>query len=166
MGAPYNNLLRRVEDALKAYIMANDAPDSAVGVYRSMDEAAITGAVVPPCYIISAIRRRSLLADTVPDQIGLPPSIVSAQIVCRTIARDEEAGGVITATARERHDLLVGRLLDLLTTGTVAAELSTQGVENLAVDQCDAPDEAFAVDGDRIETTITFDLVARSVTGA
>lgn len=165
MAAPYNNLLHRVEDALMAYIVANDAPDSDVAVYRSLDQAAITGQVAAPCYIIEAQKWTPLLGDTVPDQSGLAPFTVSVSIKARTMAEDKETGGITLETARERHGRLVGRLVDLFATGTVAADLIAQGIENLGIDQVDTPSGAFTIDGNHVETELTFDLIAYSKAG-
>jgi hypothetical protein len=165
MGAPYNNLLRRVEDAIKLYIEANDAPDSDVSIYRTLDNAAITGQTNAPCYIINATSAKGQLSDVIELQSGLPPSVVSVTITARTIAEDLTDGDTVLETARERHDRLVGRLLDLMTCATLAADLTAQGVSNLAIDQCDVPEELISVSGDHVETEIKLDLVARSTEG-
>lgn len=167
MGAPYNNLLRRCEDAVKAYIEANDAPDAGVSIYRTLDQASISGSVKAPCYIISARKARYLLADIIPEQPGLPPCVLDLSITARTLGEDllDADGKTVKETARDCHDRLVGRLLDLLTTGTLTAGLNAQGISGIHFSQCDLPEESISTDGDHVETEITLAITAESVEG-
>lgn len=165
MSAPYNNIMRRLEDALRDYILANDPPDATTSIYSSMDSAAVNDTVHMPCYVIYGRSSRPVLPEQ-PESDYVNTRIVTLVIECRSQADDElDDGNIVVKTAREIHDTIVGRLLDLVTTGQLAAALTVHGAGyGVAVDQCDQFAEEFRVDGQqRFVTEITIDMMARSV---
>jgi hypothetical protein len=161
MGSPYNNLLRRVEDAFQSYIEAENRPGATVHIYRTLDAPFLAEKVQVPCVIVTAYKARPLF-DGVSLAQGFPPRTVFVRLIVRTAAEGLYDGGTQLQTAREHHDTIVGQLADLLSVADLAAQLDAQDVVNLAIDDSTDHEESISVSGNHIETELVLEVTARS----
>lgn len=115
MAAPYSFVCFDVEDAIKAYIEAVDAP-TGVTLYTTADACAAGEEIAEPYIAINCED-----SGPVPEMAGIDymagvsNQSVTVNLYIRTHGSDEDSAEIIAATsARDFHKLVVGKMLDLL----------------------------------------------------
>ena len=156
----WNNQCRKVEATIAAYLLSAEIPG--VSVFRTMD--AINSTPLPDDRIEVVCRRSRPMADTLDATSGLTNRYVTCEIAAHSRAdgaRDD--GGTLVGDARDRHDAIVGAIMDALYVDGLPATLSAQGIEGVSIDQVDWPIEELAADASGYMTTITFDALSHSI---
>jgi hypothetical protein len=156
------NLTRKVEDALYSYISAEAVTPPDTGVYRAI-EAAYAGATMQGRRIEITCPSSSPMDDAIDASAGVSNRRVRCEIAVRTPPANVENGPNGFRASRDSHDEIVGGIMDALHVAGLPAALSSQGVEGLAVDQVDLPEENTSIEDAHIVTRISFDLLAYSV---
>lgn len=158
-----NNIRRKVETAVAAYLVANDNPGAGVNVYRWLD--AVDGdRYASPSIHVACLSSRPVSAD-LDATSGCTNRVATVTVKVRTWAADERDGGVVVATGRDAHDTLAGRVMDSLHVSTLVAELNANAPAGIQFTQVDLPTDEDSVEERAIITTITFDVLAHGTAG-
>jgi len=155
----YNNLCRKLEDALLGYLA--NTPVGAANIYRTMSQADPGSEVLRPCIKILCAASRPY-SDALDGTSGCMARYVSCGLEIETVADGELLDSAVIASARDAHDAIVGAAFDALTASGVCTDLEAVGIPNLSVMQIDLPQEQLAVDGRMYRTTLTFDALCAS----
>jgi hypothetical protein len=155
----YNNLCRKMEDALAGYLA--NTPVGAANLYRTMSQADPGGEVLRPCVKILCPASRPY-SDALDATSGCMVRFVSCMLEIETVADGELLDAAVVANARDAHDGIVGAVFDAMTASGLPAEIEAVGIPNLSVMQIDLPVELLAVDGRIYRTTLTFDALCAS----
>jgi hypothetical protein len=156
----YNNLCRKLEDALYGYLSA-EASVGTAQIYRTMSQGDPGSEAVAPCVKIVCAASRPM-SDAIDASSGCMVRYMSCALEVDTVADSELLDSAAIASARDAHDAIVGAVFDAITASGVPAALEAVGVANLSVMQVDLPTERFAVEGRRYRTTLEFDALCAS----
>jgi hypothetical protein len=157
MAHTYNNLRRKVEEAVRAYLeSAASDQDGTASYYRYMQQSTPGDTYTVPCVIVRATGSRPM-ADTIDATSGLTNRYVALLVEVRTHASDLGA-----TVAADRHDNLLGSVMDALHSDTLVTDLNAQAIEGVDIEQVDLPVEEADEDGQHIISRLTFDVLAHS----
>lgn len=156
MAAPYSFLCFDVEDAIKAYIQAVDAP-TGVTLYTTADACAAGEEIAEPYIAINCEDSGPVPEmSNVDYTAGISNQQVTVNLYIRTHGSDEDAAEIIASTtARDFHKLVAGKMLDLLYRTDLIATLNGYADEVEFV-QADHPRTKTATAQRSFVTTITF----------
>ncbi len=156
MSAPYSFLCFDVEDAIKAYIQAVDAP-TGVTLYTTADACAAGEEIAEPYIAINCEDSGPVPEmSNVDYTAGISNQQVTVNLYIRTHGSDEDAAEIIASTtARDFHKLVAGKMLDLLYRTDLIATLNGYADEVEFV-QADHPRTKTTTAQRSFVTTITF----------
>jgi hypothetical protein len=143
MPAPYHALHRKLEDVLRAFLVAN--AELGMTVYRYMDVVALGDGVVEP-YVGIRCQRSTSTTPEVQLVLGSGSRIVTAQFLVVSHALHVAGADPLSIVTEYRnyHDGLVGNLIDTFLRDDLIAALN---------------EHAAVVTGLRVETVDQFDMM-------
>ena len=158
MGAPYMWLNWALEDALHSYLSGAVDPAAGATLYRMADATAFDVTLVEPYIGVTCANGRTF-NDEAWLEAATSQRTIEARLTIRSHAEDT------AQTARAKHALLVGMVMDALHRTDIVAELNAQQVPNLHVDQVDNVTDATEPADRSYVTTLSFDVVCHVSAG-
>ena len=140
MPAPYTGMRRKIEDCVANYIRSTYDLPTDWNLYRSMDVIEGDG-VKAPCVLVVCPGTTPFSGDSLGPNCGISNRVATINVVIKTPAQDKKDGDIVTETCSERHERVVGSILDTFYRTDIVDALNAMAEPGIGVDQFDYPEE-------------------------